>query len=224
MIQPCARQRHGVGLAAALALAAGLLAAGCGGVNWTHFRPAGDYQPTGADWVAQCTYRLPPEKPAVTVRLAARGRTDTNEEGVSFSALHVRVGIDNAGEKALTLRPADVRLLDDEGHAAGGAEAYAGRNRTGTITVAGGADATYELVFDLPPETDLADLGSVRIRWPYVYDGGEETVTTKFLRIEQVYYYRPGPYHPYYYDPWYYDHWHGPYPRHRFGYGFHHGW
>lgn len=206
-------------------LAAGCLAAGCGGAAYTHFRPAGDYEAAGTGWVAQRTYNVPPDTRAVTVRLAARGQTDTNDRGVEFAALHVRVGIENTGEKGLTLKTKDIRLLDDEGNAAGGADAYAGRDRAGAITVAGGASATYELVFDLPPETRLSDLGSVRLEWPYVYDGTERTVTTKFLRIEEVHYYRPG-YHrrPYYYDPWYDPYWYGPYPRHRFGYGYYHGW
>jgi len=215
--------KHPLG-AVTIVLAAGLLAAGCGGASYTHFRPAGDYDAAGTDWVAQRTYRVPPEKAAVTVRLAARGQTDTNDRGVEFATLHVRVGIDNSGEKAFTLKTADIRLLDDEGHAAGGADAYAGRNRAGTITVAGGVDATYELVFDLPPETQLKDLGSVRLRWPYVYGDAEHTVTTKFLRIENVHYYRPSYYRPYYHDPWYDPYWYGPYPRHHFGYGYYHGW
>ncbi len=209
----------------AAVLATGLLSAGCGGAGWTHFRPAGESQAAGAGWIAQRTYRLPTGKPAVTVRLAARGRTETGEKGVASATLHVRIEIHNEGEKAFTLRPAEMRLLDDEGHAAGGADAYAGRNRTGALTVAGGADATYELVFALPAETDLADLGSVRLRWPYTCGGAEHTVTTKFVRIEEVHYYRPGYYHhPYYYDPWYYNHWYGPWPRGRFGVGYYHGW
>jgi len=210
--------------ATALALAAAVLAGGCSGVSWTHFRPAGKYAAAGADWVAQRTYRLPPDKPAVTVRLAARGRTETGEKGVTFAALHVRVGIENGGEKGFTLRPDEMRLLDDEGRTVAGAEAYAGRRRTGAITVAGGAKATYELVFDLPAETSLADLGSVRVRWPYACGDAEHTVTTKFVRIEEVYYYRPGYYRPYYYDPWYEPYWYGPWPRHRFGVGYYHGW
>ncbi|MFO8012770.1 MAG: hypothetical protein R6X20_05625 [Phycisphaerae bacterium] len=206
------------------ALAAGLLAAGCGGVSYTHFRPAGDYDAAGTDWVAQRTYQVPPGTPAVTVRLAARGQTDTNDRGVEFATLHVRIGIENGGEKAITLKPADMRLLDDEGNAVTGADAYAGREPAGAITVAGGASATYELVFDLPPGTRLADLGSVRLKWPYVYDGDEHVVTTKFVRIEEVHYYRPSYYRPYYYDPWYHPYWYGPYPRHHFGYGYYHGW
>jgi len=215
--------RHTFG-ALTLALAALLLSSGCGGANWTHFRPAGESQAAGAGWIAQRTYRLPTEKPAVTVRLAARGRTETGEQGVTFAALHVRARVENGGEKGFTLRPARMRLLDDEGNAITGAEAYAGRNRTGAITVAGGADATYELVFDLPAETDLADLGSVRLRWPYTYGGAEHTVTTKFVRIEEVYYYRPGYYRPYYHDPWYDPYWYGPWRRSRFGVGYYHGW
>jgi len=201
-----------------------LPAGGCGGVSWTHFRPAGEHEAAGADWVARRTYRLPPEKPAVTVRLAARGRTETGEKGVAFAALHIRLRIENGSEKGFTLRPADMCLLDDEGHTVRGAEAYAGRSRTGAITVAGGADATYELVFDLPAEIDLANLGSFRLRWPYVYGGKKHTVTTKFVRLEEVYYYRPGYYRPYYYDPWYDPYWHGPWPRGRFGVGYYHGW
>jgi len=207
-----------------VALALALLAAGCGGASYTHFRPAGEYEASGADWIAQRTYRVPTGKEAVTVRLAARGQTDTNDRGVTFAALHVRIAIENSGDKGFTLRLADIRLLDDEGNAVTGAEAYAGRDRTGAITVAGGVSATYELVFDLPPEASLSDLGSFRLQWPYVYDGNEHAMTTKFVRIEDVYYYRPGYYHPYYYDPWYYDYWYGPYPRSRFGVGYYHGW
>jgi len=222
MIQPCARQRHGVGMAAVLA--AGLLAAGCGGVSWTHFRPAGESQAAGAGWVAQRTYRLPPGEAKVEVRLAARGRTDTNEKGVQYDALHVRLAIRNRSEHGFALTPKAARLLDDEGHTITGAEAYAGRSRTGAITVAGGAEATYELVFDLPAETRLADLGSVRLRLPYRWGEKRHEVAAKFLRIEEVYYYRPGYYHPYYYDPWYDDYWYGPWPRGRFGVGYYHGW
>jgi len=212
----------------ALAVAAGLVA-GCNGVSYTHFRPADNYRSAGADWLAKRVYTLPPGERQVEVHLAARGRTATNDKGVEFETLNVRLTIKNKGEKALTLTPADIRLLDDEGNTLTGAEAYAGRNRTGTITVAGGADATYELVFDLPPETDLSALGSVRVRWPYTYDDQTRTVTTKFLRIEEVYYYRPSYYYPYgpspyYHDPWYYDYWYGPGWRSRFGGGYYHYW
>ena len=207
-----------------IALAAALSAAGCGGAAYTHFRPAGDYKAAGTGWVAQRTYNVPPDTRAVTVRLAARGQTDTNDRGVEFATLHVRVDIENTGEKGFTLKTKEIRLLDDEGNAAGGADAYAGREPAGAITVAGGASATYELVFDLPATTNLKDLGSVRLKWPYVYDGAEHTVTTKFVRIEEVHYYRPTYRGPYYYDPWYEPYWYGPYPRHHFGYGYYHGW
>jgi len=215
-------------LAALAAVLAATLAAGCGGASYTHFRPAGDYQGAGADWVAKRVYHLPPGRQQVEVHLAARGRTDTTDKGVAFETLNVRLTIKNKGDNAFTLTPADIGLLDDEGNTLTGAEAYAGRNRTGTITVAGGAQATYELVFDLPPETHLADLGSVRIRWPYTCDAQTHTVTTKFLRIEEVYYYRPGYYYPYgppyHYDPWYYDYWYGPGWRPGFGSGYFHHW
>jgi hypothetical protein len=207
-----------------IALAAALSAAGCGGVSYTHFRPAGDYEAAGTDWVAQRTYAVPPGRSAVTVRLAARGQTDTNDRGVEFATLHVRIAIENTGEKGFTLKPSEMRLLDDEGRAVSGADAYAGREPAGAITVAGGASATYELVFDLPATTNLKDLGSVRLKWPYVYGGAEHSVTTKFVRIEEVHYYRPTYRGPYYYDPWYDPYWYGPYPRHHFGYGYYHGW
>jgi len=217
--------------AAVLALALAATAAGCGGTRFTHFRPAGDYQAAGTGWVAKRIYTLPPETGQVKVEIAARGRTATNDKGVEYESLNVRFRIANRGEAAFTLKPADVRLLDDEGHRVQGAEGYAGRDRTGAITVAGGADATYELVFDLPTGTDLKNLGSVRIQWPYQVGDTRDTVTTKFLRIEDVYYYTPGyyyPYHPYYpyyyHDPWYYDYWYGPFPRHRVGAGFYGRW
>jgi len=212
----------------AVGLALLLAAAGCGGANYTYFRPAGDYQAAGSDWIAQRAYRLPPDAGTVTVEIAARGRTAANEKGVTYESLNVRFRIENRGEAAFTLKPAAVRLLDDEGRRMTGAEAYAGRDRTEAITVAGGADATYELVFDLPGGTELKNLGSVRLEWPYQVGDTPDTVTTKFLRIEDVYYYTPGyyyPYHPYYYhDPWYHDYWYGPRPRHRFGGGFYGRW
>lgn len=214
-------------LAVGLALVLATVAAGCGGTNFTYFRPAGDYQAAGSGWIAKRTYTLPPDTGKVTVEIAARGRTATNEKGVEYESLNVRFRVENRGEAAFTLKPGAVRLLDDEGRQIRGAEAYAGRNRTGAITVAGGTDAAYELVFDLPGGIELKNLGSIRVQWPYQAGETEDTVTTKFLRIEDVYYYTPAyyPYPPYYYhDPWYYDYWYGPWPRHRFGAGFHHHW
>jgi len=216
-----ARPRPIVRLTALLALAA--TAAGCGGTHYTHFRPAGDYQAAGSNWIAKRTYTLPPQTGKVKVEIAARGQTSTNDKGVEYALLNVRFRIENRGEEAFTLKPADVRLLDDEGRRVQGAEAYAGRNPTGTITVAGGTDATYELVFDLPSGTDLEDLGSVRVQWPYQVGDTKATLTTKFLRIEDVYFYAPGCY-PYYYNAPWYDYWYGPGPRYRVWAGYYHGW
>jgi len=217
------RDRRRWGLPAILAAA--LAATGCASARHTYFRPAGDYQGAGANWVAKQVYRLPPGSEGVEVQIAARGTSNENERGVVYDTLHVRMEIENRGKSAFTLDPAAVKLLDDEGRAVEGAEAYAGRNRTGTITIAAGAGATYELVIDLPGSVRLQDVGSLRLAWPYRY--GEQTyeVTTKFIKIDQVNYYYPH-YHPAYpyYDPWFHDPWYGPWGRRRIGIGYYHGW
>jgi len=208
-----------------LILAAALGGAGCASGRYTHFRPAGEYQGAGTGWVAKRVYDLPPGSREVKVRIAARGRSDENERGVTYETLHVRLEIDNGGTSAFTLDPAAVRLLDDEGRAVEGAEAYAGRNRTGTITIAAGASAVYDLVLDLPAAAPLADVGSLRLVWPYRYGETAQEVTTKFIKIDEVNYYYPYHYAPYpYYDPWFYDPWYGPWGRRRIGIGYYHGW
>ena len=220
---PRDRRRWATGLL--VAVAAALAATGCSTARYTHFRPAGEFQGAGANWVAKRVYDLPPGSNEVKVQIAARGRTDENERGIAYDTLHVRLEIANGGQSAFTLDPAAVKLLDDEGRAVEGAEAYAGRNRTGTITIAGGAGATYELVLDLPGSARLEDVGSLRLAWSYRYGDKTHEVTTKFIKIEQVNYYYPYYYPPYYdYDPWYYHPGYGPWGRRRFGFGYYHGW
>lgn len=205
--------------------AAALAATGCASGQYVYFRPAGEYQGAGANWVAKRVYGLPPGTREVKVQIAARGRSEENERGVMYDTLHVRLEIENGGKSAFTLDPAAVKLLDDEERAVEGAEAYAGRNRTGTITIAAGAGAAYELVLDLPADARLQDIGSLRLAWPYRYGDKVYEVTTKFIKIDQVNYYYPD-YHPAYYryDPWYYDPWYGPWGRRRLGMGYYHGW
>ena len=206
-------------------LAAALAATGCSSARYTYFRPAGEYEGAGANWVAKRVYGLPPGTREAKVQIAARGRSNENERGVAFDTLHVRLEIENGGQAAFTLDPADIRLLDDEGRAVEGAEAYAGRNRTGTITIAGGAGAAYDLVLDLPGSARLQDVGSLRLAWPYRYGDKAYEVTTKFIKIDQVNYYYPYQYPPYpYYDPWLHDPWYGPWGRRRIGVGYYHGW
>jgi hypothetical protein len=215
-------QRRTAGL---LMVLAALATTGCTSARHVYFRPAGEYQGAGADWVAKRVYSLPPGSREVKVQIAARGKTDENDRGVTFDTLHVRLEIENGGQSAFTLDPATVRLLDDEGRAVEGAEAYAGRNRTGTITIAAGAGAAYDLVLDLPGSARLQDVGSLRLAWPYRYGDKAQQVTTKFIKIEQVNYYYPYHYPPYgYYDPWFYDPWYGPWGRRRSGFGYYHGW
>ncbi len=215
---PRDRRRRAAGLL--VMLAAALAATGCSSARYTYFRPAGEYQAAGASWVAKRTYDLPPGTREVKVHVAARGRSQENERGVAYDTLHVRLEIENGGQAAFTLDPAAVKLLDDEGRVVEGAEAYAGRNRTGTITIAAGASAVYELVLDLPADARLQDIGSLRLAWPYRYGDKTQEVTTKFIKIDQVNYYYPD-YHPayYHYDPRY-----GPWGRRRFGSGYYRGW
>ncbi|HUU10757.1 MAG TPA: hypothetical protein VM431_09480 [Phycisphaerae bacterium] len=205
-------------LLAALASAPALT--GCTTAQHVYFRPSGAYQSAGSDWLAKRTYNLPPGSKDVRVEVAARGRIDTNERGVVYDSLHVRLGVENGGESAFSLDPAAVRLLDDEGGVVAGAEAYAGRNRTGKITIAAGAHAAYELVFDLPATIRLENLGSLRVAWPYRYGDKDDTVTTKFIKVEEVNYYYPRPYP----DPWYYDPWSSPWGHRHMGAGYYHGW
>lgn len=190
-------------------LAAAMASAGCGGESYVHFRPAGDFKAAGAGWIAKIAYDLPPESREVKVEVSARGATATNERGVAYERLNVRFSIRNGGAAAFALDPAEVKFLDDEDRQVAGAEAYAGRNRTGAFSIAGGAEGTYELVFDLPGDVQLTRLGSVRVAWPYRYGGKAYQVVTKFIRIEEVNYYYPA-YYPY--DPGYSDPWYGPYP------------
>lgn len=212
-------------LAAAVLAAAALAGAGCGGPTYVYFRPAENVRGAGAGWVAKAVYDLPPESRQVAVEVSARGTVETPEGGTTRERLSVLLAVRNRGEASFALDPAQVRLLDDEGRELAGAQAYAGRNRTGAIAIAGGAEAAYELVFDLPATIRFDRLGSVRIAWPYRYGDKAYEGATKFICIDEVNYYYPT---PYYYDPWYGDPWYGPHrrpwPRHRVGIGFSGGW
>jgi hypothetical protein len=213
----------------ALLVAVATGAVGCGGPQTVYFRPAEGAQGAGPSWIAQVTYALPPSTKAVRVTLAARGEIGETDEDVRYERLNVRFEVRNTSGETFTLDPSGLALMDDEGRRVSGAQAWAGRNPAGVIHVAAGADATYELLFDLPPEVHLERLGSVRLVWPYKLGEASGETSTKFLRIEEVNYYYPdyyyyGPAYGPYYDRWYYDRRHGPWGGRRYGYGFYHGW
>jgi len=193
-----------------------LAAAGCG-PTYVYFRPVEGAQAAGPGWVARGEYRVPPEMPYVNVSLSARGTIGKNPRGVEFEQVNVQVAVVNRAPQPWLLNPAEVKLVDDDGRAVTGAEAYRGRNRVQEIQVPPGAGDRLELVIELPPPIRFSSMGSFVLIWPYRYGDKMYESRAKFLKIEQVNYYYPDSYYyypygysypypyPYSYGPWYYS-------------------
>jgi hypothetical protein len=74
-----------------------------------------------------------------------------------------------------------VKLVDDDGRAVTGAEAYRGRNRVQEIQVPPGAGDRLELVIELPPPIRFSSMGSFVLIWPYRYGDKTYEGRAKFL-------------------------------------------
>lgn len=213
----------------ALVALAAVVTGGCGRTEYVAFRPAVAPVPAAPEWIAEGHIQVPPESPAVDVGLSGRGVIDEHKSGALEQRFLVRMQVTNHGDKPFQLAPGAASLLDDDGREAVGAEVESGGPRSGTLEVAPGRTATYELIMNLPSGARFETVGSLRLRWPYRYGDADHKAETKFLKIEQVHYYRPGYYDPWYYPyygPYYYPYYYGEYGpawHWRFGFGYSHG-
>ena len=198
---------------------------GCG-PEYIYFRPAQYPEASSPGWVAQGKYDLPPGTPSAQVEISARGVIEKQKKAEEKQMLEVRFSVRNRGPAPWTLDPATAKVVDDEGRTIIGARVYQDKNQVGATTLGGGTNATFLLVFDMPPGVRFEAIGSLRVFWPYRYGDKAFQADTKFIRIEEVTYYYPDyypypyyapypypPYGPYYYGPGYYDPWYGPYGR-----------
>ena len=180
---------------------------GCGRTQYVAFRPAVAPVPAPPEWTAEGRLQVPPESAAVDVGLSARGVIDQRKSGASEQRLLVRMRMTNHGDQPFRVDPGAVSLADDDGREAAGAEVDSGGPRSGPIQVGPGQTAAYELILNLPSGARFETIGSLRLRWPYRYGDIARKAETKFLKIEEVHYYRPDycdPWYYPYYDPYYY--------------------
>jgi hypothetical protein len=192
-----------------------LVASGCG-PEYVYFRPAENPQGASPGWIAQGKYNVPPDTQSAEVEISVRGVIEQHKKAEEKRMMEVRFSVRNRGPAPWTLEPATVRIIDDEDRVMVGARAYRDKNPVGTLSVGGGMQATFLLMFDMPAGADFEAIGSLRVIWPYKYGDKAFAVNTKFVRIEEVTYYYPDyygyPYGPYPYGPPYYGSYYGPYP------------
>jgi hypothetical protein len=193
-----------------LVILASVAVAGCGAqTERVYFKPVGTSDAAGPAWVAEGRYRLPPGTGLAEASISARGTIEKSKEAGVQEWIGLKFQVQNRGPQAFSIDPAKVRLMDDDGNQIGAAPTASSLNPAAVVP--GGTKTAFELTFMLPGQVRLANIGSIRVAWPYTYGEKPYEITTKFLKIEEVNYYEPG----YYYGGWYYgpyyDPWYGPY-------------
>jgi hypothetical protein len=157
------------------------------------FSPVAPAVASSSGWKGSGQYSLPPGIGAVTMSVSAAGGTTTDAAGRPVQALDISLTVANNGNQALALDPAGARLVDSGGRLLVGATAFSGSTVVSTITISPGGKDDLQLVFYLPASSQLQDMSTASVHWPYSYGNQTYAVDLEFAQGSQIYNAPAGP-------------------------------